>query len=453
MEGRRVQETIDRRASLPRKQFYAQVNEEMRRMWNTDPETSWMSWSGMPTGGTLEKLAIGAVKSCWEEQGIWRDKWDEMAAGYYMNVGRWKHEEPLELESESGAGTKEEPRSRTSLLGMSPEQSQSKTRRPKSGDEKRQVEERRFVREREREASRPYYQFVFQISKERERIQHNSIDKEGANVDIADINTRAYENVKNTWIGRGIWNRRWGILPGMSWKHEEPLEEIAHELIPIPGNPLENSSHEMCEPPRRRIFGSPPVISNHSPPSDPSANKNFARLESGDAKCIPSASDPPCSITAARVLRQKVRQSKRESCQKASQPQPPATVSLGPKHQSRVSKVNSGKTRPGRLQQTKVSQELTSGDPQLVSGPKIPEPQSQLASVTPRRSQRIELPESSRTKETIDIVSTGPVKGGGRSRPRRDLAHNQKALSSAKPRGITKRHRPNSARRKKGENS
>jgi hypothetical protein len=57
---------------------------------------------------------------------------------------------------------------------------------------------------------------------------------------IADINTRAYENVKNTWNGRGIWNKRWGILPGMLWKQEEPLEEIADHLIPTPGNPLDS---------------------------------------------------------------------------------------------------------------------------------------------------------------------------------------------------------------------
>jgi hypothetical protein len=38
---------------------------------------------------------------------------------------------------------------------------------------------------------------------------------------------KAYENVKNTWVKRGIWDQRWGTLPGMSWMHEEVLlEEI-----------------------------------------------------------------------------------------------------------------------------------------------------------------------------------------------------------------------------------
>jgi hypothetical protein len=98
---------------------------------------------------------------------------------------------------------------------------QPKPRRLKSNDEKQQVAERRAVREREGEASRPYHQFVYQISKERERIQDESANEEGT--DAADINTRAYEDVKNTWTKRGIWNGRWGILPGCRGNMNGPL--------------------------------------------------------------------------------------------------------------------------------------------------------------------------------------------------------------------------------------
>lgn len=57
--------------------------------------------------------------------------------------------------------------------------------------------------------------------------QEESENVEGT--DAANIKKKAYENVKNTWTKRGIWNGRWGILvlPGMSWEHEEPLEEEA----------------------------------------------------------------------------------------------------------------------------------------------------------------------------------------------------------------------------------
>jgi hypothetical protein len=78
-----------------------------------------------------------------------------------------------------------------------PPKPQPKPRRAKIDDEKRRIAKRRVIREREREASRPSHQFVYQISKEREQIQEESANGEGA--DAADINTRAFENVKNTW--------------------------------------------------------------------------------------------------------------------------------------------------------------------------------------------------------------------------------------------------------------
>jgi hypothetical protein len=118
-----------------------------------------------------------------------------MAAGRYMDIGLWKHEEPLELEPESETDTEAEPLpSSFDIFGMP--HKYLKIKRPKSDEEKIRIAERRVVREREREASRPYYQFLYQISKERERIQDESADKESA--DAPHINTKSYENVKNS---------------------------------------------------------------------------------------------------------------------------------------------------------------------------------------------------------------------------------------------------------------
>jgi hypothetical protein len=44
---------------------------------------------------TFKEEASETVKKRWVEQGIWNDKWNKFASG------RGKHEEPLELESES----------------------------------------------------------------------------------------------------------------------------------------------------------------------------------------------------------------------------------------------------------------------------------------------------------------------------------------------------------------
>ncbi|KAG8421399.1 hypothetical protein J3459_007536 [Metarhizium acridum] len=223
-QERRAQLWEEREASQPYEQFSHQVNELEKRIFDADVNGT----HRVPVGSDPRTIARETVKKLWVEQGIWNNNWNQFADG------RWKHEEPLqhgsESETDSGAGP-------SPPLFPFPPKPQPKPRRPKSDDEKRRIAERRVIREREREASRPYHQFVYQISKERERIQQESENGEDANA--ADINTRAYENVKTTWTRRGIWNRKWGILPGMSWKHEEPFDEGAVDVpAPVSACPL-----------------------------------------------------------------------------------------------------------------------------------------------------------------------------------------------------------------------
>jgi hypothetical protein len=149
-QERRVQLGRERVASKPDKQFSAQVEEERRRIWNADPSTSWIEIN--PGDTTFKEEAREKVKKRWVEQGIWNNTWN------YYTLGRWKHEEPLELESESETDTEaESPPPSFSLFGVPQKTTQPKPRRPKSDDKKRRIAERRIVREREREASRPYH--------------------------------------------------------------------------------------------------------------------------------------------------------------------------------------------------------------------------------------------------------------------------------------------------------
>jgi hypothetical protein len=247
---RRDQLGWERMASEPYHQFEHQINDEKKRIMEADLDRT----RRIPVGSDAYTIAYENVKKRWVEQGIWNSKWNQFASG------RWKHEEPLEIESESETDSEAGPS--PPLFSFIPKP-QPKPRRPKSDDEKRRIAERRVVREREREASRPYHQFVYQISTERERIQEESRSREGA--DTVDINTRAYENVKNTWTKRGIWNKRWGILPGMSWKHEEPLEdEGADGPIPVSETatrnaqpPVSNGAGQAPFPP---LFGPLPQV-------------------------------------------------------------------------------------------------------------------------------------------------------------------------------------------------
>ncbi|CAG9945524.1 unnamed protein product [Clonostachys rosea f. rosea IK726] len=129
-ENRKWELMEEHRASFPCNQFLDEWIEEMDRIeeasqnqTDSDPiERRFLVWEN--------------VKTRWVEQGIWNEKWTDVS-----EMVRWKHEEPLELESES------------------------------EDDLAAEGEPRRLVREREREASRPFHQFVYQVSKERERIQ------------------------------------------------------------------------------------------------------------------------------------------------------------------------------------------------------------------------------------------------------------------------------------------
>jgi hypothetical protein len=370
-QERRVQLGRERIASQPYNQFSAQTSEERDRLL----EASLNGIRRLPVGSNTYKMARENVKKRWVEQGIWNNKWNEMASG------RWKHEEPPELESESKTDSEAES---PPLFSFLPEQPQPKPRRPKSDNEKRRIAERRAVRESEREASRPYRQFVYQISKERERIQEKPENGEGA--DAADINTRAYENVKNTWTKRGIWNGRWGILPGMSWKHEEPLEEETADGPAPQANPVENGSHEVEGAPLRNIFGRPvtnlsesgifdrnpsPAETNnrqacgamnpsqHGPPADVDATG----LENDDAERSPSAPNSSPLRTGKLVPRpttgQVSRSSRRKPTRKEGQPQPVASASLGPVHSSKVSK-GALKKKPGPQRRPRISEHISS---------------------------------------------------------------------------------------------
>lgn len=426
-QERRMQLAEEREASKPDKQFSDQVEEERRRIWSVDPKTSWMS---MPPGDILIKEASEAVKKHWVEQGIWNSQWNQFADGL------WKHEEPLELESESKTDPEAGLSSSHIVLFPKP---QPKPRRPKSDDERQRIVERRVTREREREASRPYHQFIYQISKARERIQEECGNGEGA--DASDINTRAYEIVKNTWTKRGIWNGRWSILPGMSWKHEEPFQGEADGPARLPAEPSVYDSNEAGEAPAVHIFGSPsPVESNHhqtsgalNPPQQgPSADIDSTELEIGDAQRSSSFSKSPPPSSSKRVLRPPTGQALLPSKRKTFHEDERRTnASLGLAHPSKVSKAAGKRKRPQR--RLNISQEVSSDGLQLSSG--VNAAKRQLSPppdrVTPRRSKRIQPP--------VSGVAKDPAKRAVRSKPERKIANNLTTKSSAKPQGVSKR--------------
>ena len=293
-------------ASFPYTQLRAQINEENDRIIKAD-ETRIRF---LPVGMNIYELADKNIKERWFEQGIWNEKWEK------RSVWRWKHEEPFEPESESEPNSEAED---CGLFQFSRAGVKKEPRRPKSDEELRRIAERRPLREREREGSRPLNQFVYQVSKEREWIQdvinapkyfamdsndiymqtvlqalarsgwpHNELAVRTNIPDPPDINTMAYETVKKTWMKRGLWNKKWGILPGMAWKHEQPLEEMLREEMgddPVPdqADALDGNDRRTGEAPLRSLFEPLPLAGSNDETSgmlDTSSRKQSVAVTS-----------------------------------------------------------------------------------------------------------------------------------------------------------------------------
>ncbi|KAH9904821.1 hypothetical protein F4778DRAFT_47245 [Xylariomycetidae sp. FL2044] len=247
-EQRKWQLINERRASLPYAQFQAQANEERDQiMTEIDNGTC-----RVPVGTHFYDLAQENVRQRWAEQGIWNDSWG------HKPLGNWKHEEPLMSESDSDSETEDQPVPIFSL----PKTAVVKHEPPKRKDQ--------ADREREREASRPFHQFIFQVSRQRKRIQDETRRTDATSSDSADINTRAYEEVKSTWSRRGIWDKKWGVLPGMAWKHEQSEEDMLHEEMGDDPPPVQPNTSEGNDDTGGEVRGAPSRLFGPFSPSEPS---------------------------------------------------------------------------------------------------------------------------------------------------------------------------------------
>ena len=441
-EERRWQLIEARRASIPRKQFLDQCKEESKRVLKGIKDRT----LDITIGTNFHQLARDNVKKRWVEQGIWNDKWNKMADGC------WKHEEPLELESESET----KPRG---LFSFSVEQLRSKQRQPKSDEQKRQVAERRAKLERDREASRPFHQFIYQVSKEREQIQDKMGNRIAMATIAADINTTAYETIRNKWIKRSIWNKSWGTLPGMSWRHEEPIEQAINSSASVQANLPENSSQEasvdaingVCA---RYISGPSltdlsksdmfaPAQSNYrqafgtmyTSQRGEIANIGTAISSNSDAEHPPHESLFSRSQGSARAISHTVdkaqQRGKRKVIHEENQASEEAGACLGAAQQAKVLKA-------ARRQKTAAHRqnwlgEVLSGDSPSLSKPDIAEPSLQADAVPLRRSKRLQL--SSTAKDSAEMTSTGSGRDVSRSKLKRYAQMNLNSINKANPQG------------------
>lgn len=268
----------EHRASFPSNQLAAEIGEE--EDWQREQsENRGRAWP--PVGTSSYRAAEATVKARWAEQDIWDDNWKK------VQVWRWKHEEmPAKHEAD---------------VCPPPKCTEAESGRLNSAADMPSVEEQRAIRERKCAASRPFHQFIYQVSTERSRIEDEmryppsvqdltdlNLHRFGLNGNPVlfqpwpaaspppiteakgeeaptsiprDINSRAYERVRAAWTKRGVWNEQWGVLPGMAWKHEQPLTEMLREemgaeadLVPKSMLELEDETYRTDQAPCQPIF-------------------------------------------------------------------------------------------------------------------------------------------------------------------------------------------------------
>ncbi|KAJ6190439.1 hypothetical protein N7519_000460 [Penicillium mononematosum] len=187
----------------------------------------------VPDGTNMNNLAYETVKNNWIEQGIWNDEWVNMPSE------QWMHELSPEITPEPETY----PGGRTHIGLFASLESALPT---DTGKNVQQGGERQPKQKTGDEPSRPFHQFIYQISKERERVRNlyarPSLFDDSEPAAFANINSNAYERVKSIWAKRGIWNEEWGILPGMAWKHESPLQIPDNDCDSMP-SPMKPKAH------------------------------------------------------------------------------------------------------------------------------------------------------------------------------------------------------------------
>ncbi|KAK8043430.1 hypothetical protein PG993_005860 [Apiospora rasikravindrae] len=409
---------VEHRASWPRTQWRDEAFEEGHRMLQARIEEGTFVYvpdsTNLPPAELL-KSARKVAKERWIEQGIWNDKW-----GPGMPTGLWKHEEPLDMKSESDSENDPETQARSLFSGVATSEA------PKSEERLQRLAGRQLVREREREASRPFHQFVHQVSAERERMRNKTRPAEPNALDPADINTKAYDNVKDTWVKRGIWNQRWGILPGMNWKHEQDLDEmLLEELGPRPETGTERDESEA-----REGNLTPRPISRQFSPAEPAvpelpdelqlisalADKAVGKAQNGapDEAVLQRNTDHrtpspkhPGSFAESRegegpsATAELLRRSNEAPPPRTARARRTARAARGPANApAKVSKSQPEKTKSNPRLGEKASAEAPAKteaeQPQATLG--LPEPPVAYTADSPRRSRRLQTKSATKTR-------------------------------------------------------
>lgn len=317
------------------------------------------------------------------------------------------------------------------LFGNLTPSTRPRARRPKSEAERQRIRERRVVRERDRQASGPIYQFLHQVSQERDRVREEWTSDDA--VPLESINTKCYTAVRQSWKSRGIWIDQWDVLPGDRWMHESPLgPTVAGFAL---GYSLENGQPRMSDesqplpseqlPPSTAFGGENDQLGFRTQPEpEPTDSRNLDLDESRRRNVGP---EPPAShlhqSTADRP-HVSAQRSRREVSNVRSVFLPTlhtSKITKAPKRkQSRRSRRLGGPSHPPADPQPSKVATTTAG------------PRTSDAKAAPRQSQRLKEQKTKKDAGRMRAATKQPRVPQDRARSDRT------APKASKPQGITK---------------
>jgi len=232
--------------STPHEQFDSHAHRERERIVYQVGKERYGRRQTLPYDETADLLANSQnnVRGRWVEHGIWKEEWgpawskgaqpwdnrwhySSKNKGGPHPCGRWGHEKRPEPKVPEPAPVPEAKPLPNLFSGFRREKPNTTTEESARASVPDVTEAPAATPERDTSASRPYNQFLFQVSKEREWIR-DELQFERTTRTI-DINAMAYESTKKNWIEDEIWNPKWGELPGTTWMHED-LEDEEEEV-------------------------------------------------------------------------------------------------------------------------------------------------------------------------------------------------------------------------------
>lgn len=233
----RDRESKELQNSTADEQFAIQINDELDRIRAARD----MGLLQQPSLSDWEEAAEANVKYRWMRQGIWDDRWDSQPSKI------WKHEmqhfPPPAGPSKSAIDT-EGGRFET-----------RKKRKQSDLEDEYQNTVQFAVDLQNRQSSRPCYQFIHQFCEQRQWIKmgFSKHDQD----QHANLDTRAYKELKSRWIRDGIWDDDWTLIPGVSWKHERPQKNAPPQEIFRRVDALKAARMEQAERPPDWYFMAP----------------------------------------------------------------------------------------------------------------------------------------------------------------------------------------------------